>query len=101
MACRGGGRSIGAGWDLLDFVQERASHAMLCLHYSFNVISEVKYLILPLDLPVALVPSDHLVTRPLIGLIEQAILDVLVLHMARPVVGHELGRVEHALEVIC
>jgi hypothetical protein len=73
---------------------------MLGLHYSFNVISEVKHLILPFNLPVALVPPDHLVTRPLIGLIEQAVLDVLVLNMARPVVGHELARVEHTFEVV-
>jgi len=74
---------------------------MLGLYYSFNVISEVEYLVLPFNLPVALVPPDHLVTRPLIGLVEQAVLDVLVLDMARPVVGHELPRVEHAFEVIC
>ncbi len=100
MACRGGGCTIGAAWDLFDFVHERASHTMLGLHYSFNVISEVKHLILPFNLPVALVPPDHLVTRPLIGLIEQAVLDVLVLNMARPVVGHELARVEHTFEVV-
>ena len=74
---------------------------MLGLHNSFYVISKVKYLVLPFNLTVALVPPDHLVTRPLIGLIEQAVLDVLVLDMARPVVGHELARVEHAFEVIC
>jgi hypothetical protein len=73
---------------------------MLGLHYSFDVISEVKYLVLPLNFPVALVPPDHLVTRPLVGLIEQAVLDVLVLDMAIPVVGHELARVEHPFKVI-
>lgn len=74
---------------------------MLGLHYSFDVISEVKYLVLPLNFPVALVPPDHLVTRPLVGLVKQAVLDVLILDMARPVVGHKLARVKHAFEVIC
>ena len=100
MACRGGGCTIGAARDIFNFVHERASHAMLSLHNSFNVISEVKHLVLPFNLPVALVPPNHPVTRPLICLIEQAVLDVLVLNMARPVVGHELARVEHTFEVI-
>ncbi len=72
---------------------------MLSFNYSFNVICEIKDLILSFNLWILLIPTYHLIPGPFVGLIEQTIFDVCVLNMSRAMVSNQLPRVKNTFKI--